>query len=86
MSEMPMPDGRKRHRVPSGYWKVLATADGRMTAFIFDQATPRSANYCDFRASLEAVEIRADLTLFPRLEARAFTPLDDAIGCSALPA
>lgn len=84
MLEMPMPNGRKRHRVPSGYWKVLATPDGRITAFIFDQTTPRSANYCEFRASLEAVEIRADLTLFPRIESRAFTPLDEAIGCPAL--
>lgn len=81
MPEMPMPRGRKRHRVPSGYWKVIATTDGRITAFIFDQDTPRSANYCDSRASLEAVEIRADLTLFPRLITRAFAPLDAAIGC-----
>jgi len=85
MPEMPMPAGRKRHRVPSGYWKVLATPDGRLSAFIFDQATPRSVSYCEFRVSLEAVEIRADLTLFPRLQARAFTPLDEEIGCAALP-
>lgn len=86
MPEMPMPAGRKRHRVPSGYWKVLATPDGRMTAFIFDQDTPRSADYCQFRVSLEAVEIRADLTLFPRLAVRDFTPLDGAIGCPLLTA
>lgn len=85
MPEMPMPSGRRRHRVPSGYWKVLATPDGRMAAFIFDQDTPRSANYCDFRVSLEAVEIRADLTLFPRLGSRNFTQLDVAIGCAVLP-
>lgn len=83
MSEMPMPDGRRRHRVPSGYWKVLATPDGRVAAFIFDQDTPRSADYCDFRVPVEAVEIRADLTLFPRLASRAFTQLDSAIGCPA---
>lgn len=85
MPEMPMPDGRRRHRVPSGYWKVLATPDGRIAVFIFDQDTPRSADYCDFRVSLEAVEIRADLTLFPRLEMRELVPLDTAIGCAALP-
>ncbi|MEH6678174.1 DNA/RNA non-specific endonuclease [Phenylobacterium sp.] len=86
MPELPMPDGRRRHRVPSGYWKVLATAEGRMTAFIFDQSTPRSADYCGFRVDLETVEIRADLTLFPRLETRSFRALDADIGCSAPPA
>lgn len=85
MPEMPMPGGRRRHRVPSGYWKVLATPDGRVAAFIFDQDTPRSADYCDFRVTLETVEIRADLTIFPRLESRDFSQLDTAIGCAALP-
>lgn len=81
MPVMPMPAGYRRHRVPSGYWKVLATEDGRMTAFIFDQDTPRSANHCDHRAALRDVEIRADLTLFPRLDERVFAPLDADLGC-----
>lgn len=81
MPAMPMPAGYRRHRVPSGYWKVLATEDGRMTAFIFDQDTPRSADHCDHRAALLEVEIRADLTLFPRLDQRVFTPLDAVLGC-----
>lgn len=81
MPAMPMPEGYERHRVPSGYWKVLATDDGRMAAFIFDQDTPRNADYCDFRVALEELEIRADLALFPRLAERTFTPLDGDIGC-----
>lgn len=85
MPPMPMPGGPERHRVPSGYWKVLATEDGRMAAFIFDQDTPRSSNYCVHQATLEDVEIRADLTLFARLGARSFQPLAPALGCSALP-
>ena len=81
MPAMPMPAGYRRHRVPSGYWKVLATEDGRMSAFIFDQDTLRSANHCDHRAALLEVEIRADLNLFPRLDQRGFTPLDVDLGC-----
>jgi endonuclease G, mitochondrial len=81
MPAMPMPGGYERHRTPSGYWKVLATADGRLAAFIFDQDTPRSADYCAFQVPMEALEIRADLTLFPRLPERSFTPLDAEIGC-----
>jgi endonuclease G len=34
----PMPGADERHRVPSGYWKVIATQDGRMAAFIMDTA------------------------------------------------
>ena len=37
----PLPNGPALHRVPSGYWKVVALTDGRMAGFIFDQATPR---------------------------------------------
>lgn len=78
---LPMPEGAERHRVPSGYWKVIATEDGRMSAFIFEQETPRAANYCDMRVPLEEVELRSNLTLFPRLQERAFASLDEALGC-----
>ena len=52
-----------------------------VTAFIFDQDTPRTANHCDHRTALQDVEIRADLTLFPRLDQRVFKPLDADLGC-----
>lgn len=32
----PLPHANERHRVPSGYWKVIATTDGRLAAFIMD--------------------------------------------------
>lgn len=85
MPAMPMPEGYERHRVPSGYWKVLATEDGRMAAFIFDQDTPRNADYCAHQTTLEAVEIRADLTLFASLEIRDFRPFAEALGCTVTP-
>lgn len=86
MPSMPMPNGHERHRLPSAYWKVLATPDGRMAAFIFDQETPRSADYCSMKTSLEEVETRADLELFPRLAVRDFADLGPELGCAALPA
>jgi endonuclease G len=76
----PMPGADERHRVPSGYWKVVAILDGRMTAFIFDQDTPRAANYCGMRRSLDEVELRARLRLFP-MRTVPFTPLDQELGC-----
>lgn len=81
LQALPMPRGSERHRVPSGYWKIIATEDGRMSAFIFSQETPRSANYCDMRVSLDEVELRTNLTIFPRLRERAFSSLDEALGC-----
>jgi endonuclease G len=76
----PLPKANERHRVPSGYWKVIMTEDGRMTGFIFDQATPRSADYCAHRATWDQIELRARLLLAPMRE-KPFQPLDAAIGC-----
>jgi endonuclease G len=41
-----MPRADERHRIPSGYWKVVATQDGRMAAFIMDTAAERSLSHC----------------------------------------
>lgn len=79
-SMQPMPNA-EAHVVPSGYWKIVMTEKGELTAFIFDQDTPRSAKYCDQRAALDAVEARSHLQLFPRLKVRAFKPLDARLGC-----
>ena len=77
----PLPGADERHRVPSGYWKVIAMADGRMTAFAFDQATPQGEDYCRDRRSLDEVELRARLRLYP-LRIVAWRPLDAQLGCS----
>ncbi len=79
----PLPAADERHRVPSGYWKVVATTDGRVAAFIMDTTAPRSLDHCTARVALEEVELRSRLGLFPRLEPRAFTDLSPALGCSA---
>lgn len=76
----PLPGADEGHRVPSAYWKVVRTSDGRMSAFIFDQATPRNARYCDGRVSLDEVELRARLIVLPSGSARAGS-LDQALGC-----
>ncbi|WP_179187224.1 DNA/RNA non-specific endonuclease [Sphingomonas sp. TZW2008] len=78
----PLPAGPALHRVPSGYWKVVATADGRLTAFLFDQQTQRGADYCAMRAPLEEVVLRARLVLFPGPGApTTWRPLDGELGC-----
>lgn len=76
----PLPGADERHRVPSGYWKVVATADGQLTAFAFEQETPRGADYCASRLSLDEVELRARLRLFP-MRAAPWRELDAPLGC-----
>jgi endonuclease G len=76
-----MPNADERHRVPSGYWKVIATADGRVTSFMMDTASPRSLDYCSARVTIDEVELRSRLLLFPRLPTRSFRDLSQALGC-----
>lgn len=79
----PLPAGPAMHRVPSGYWKIIALPDGRMTAFIMDQNTPRNANFCDFRVGLMDVQLRSRLILFPgRAAAVPLAELDLTLGCT----
>lgn len=79
----PLPGGPALHRLPSGYWKVLATSDGRLTAFLFDQQTPRASNYCDMRAPLSEIVLRTRLVLFPGPGTPTWRPLDSDLGCPA---
>lgn len=76
----PLPSADERHRVPSGYWKVVMTEDGRATAFVMNHDTPRGANYCSYRAPLDQVELRARLMLLPARTA-PLRPLDSVLGC-----
>lgn len=80
----PLPKGAELHRVPSGYWKVVATADGRASAFIFDQNTPRRSNHCDGRTTILEVQLRSRLMLFPMAAEAIFRSLDPELGCTGV--
>ena len=77
----PLPGADEPHRIPTHYWKVIATADGLVSAFLFEQGTPRGVSPCTRRVPLAEVELRARLHLFPRLAERRFGSLDSALGC-----
>ncbi|WP_024617204.1 DNA/RNA non-specific endonuclease [Pseudomonas kilonensis] len=66
-----LPGTNKVHTIPSGYWKVIFTggtpAGGLYAAFIMEQSTARSANFCDFRVTVEEIEERSGLTLWSNL-------------------
>lgn len=80
----PLPAGPALQRVPSGYWKVVALEDGRMTAFVFDQTSGRSMSYCDGRTSLDRIVLRSRLRLFPMADPATFGNLDADIGCPTI--
>jgi endonuclease G len=62
--------------------KVIAPADGRISAFIFDQTASRVINYCDGRTSIKQVVLRSHLTLFRMADAAPFRSLDAEVGCT----
>ena len=61
----PLPNGPQMHRVPSGYWKIVASPDGRATGFIMDQALLRDADYCEQRVHIIEIEQSGRLGIFP---------------------
>lgn len=65
-----LPFAHISHKVPSGYWKVIAvgerTENFKVVSFIFDQQTPRKADFCDGEVSVREIETRTGLNIFPR--------------------
>lgn len=94
--QMPaLPQADEDHRVPSGYWKIIATetANGiTIAAFVFDQETARGAGFCEeqFVTSVRMIESRTGLDFFQALtreeqnsiETGPATLLPD-LGCTA---
>jgi endonuclease G len=67
----PLPHADEPHRVPSGYFKVVALVQAGLptvAAFIVDQETSGSDSYCDHRTTVDEVERRAGWDLFVGLE------------------
>lgn len=72
-----LPGADEPHRIPSGYFKVIAFVRGgriETAAFIAEQSVGASESYCDHAVTIDEVERRARLDVFPLLpeqEARA---------------
>ena len=91
-----LPGTNKVHTIPSGYWKVIFTgstpANGLYAAFIMEQSTPRSANFCDFQVTVNEIEERSRLTLWSGLPQDVQAnlkskrgQLPQKIGCASAP-
>lgn len=70
-STMPsLPGTTKSHRIPSGYWKVIATLEeGTVwaTGFVFNQTDPSYTNYCDYWSDIDSIEAATGLDFMPKL-------------------
>ncbi len=77
----PLPRADEPHRVPSGYWKIVMTEDGRLSSFVMEGGLARGAPHCGQRAPVETIEQRSGLRFFPDLARRNFRSLDAHLGC-----
>ena len=64
-----LPNADESHRVPSGYWKIIATKKEeriKIAAFRFDQETDRKASFCNemFVADVRSIESQTGLDFF----------------------
>ena len=78
-----LPGADETHVMPSAFWKIVAVRSGagaRIAAFVFDQRTPATADYCRHRVNLRQVEQRSGLIFFNHA-AGPLTPMASAIGC-----
>lgn len=68
---MELPEADEKHRVPSGYWKIVCVEDqgGEIdcAAFYFDQETPRNADYLDHLTTIDEIEKRSGLDFLSAL-------------------
>ena len=70
--DMPkLPKSDMPHTVPSGYWKIISVENSEgihVSAFIFDQDTPRADKVMDHQVTIDEVELRSGLDFFGMLE------------------
>lgn len=76
-----LPQADERHRVPSGFWKVVALSDGRVAGFIFQNRAEEGSTFCDEIVSVSEIERRSRLNLFPGIALRSLGDLSSDIGC-----
>jgi len=83
-----LPGADESHRIPSGYWKVIYVNNGSIqtAAFLMDQSTPRSANFCQSIVTINNVESRSGLNILPSMPnqssiERYLGSLKDDLGC-----
>ncbi len=65
-----LPRASRPHRVPSGFWKIVAVRDGatlHVAAFIMEQNTARTSQLTEHLSTVDEVERRSGLDFFWQL-------------------
>ena len=70
-----------QHRVPDAFFKIVVSADNRVTAFIFDQDLPVHVHHCDTTATIDEIETATGLDFFPENPRLVLGSLDTSLGC-----
>ncbi|WP_085905920.1 DNA/RNA non-specific endonuclease [Kiloniella majae] len=65
----PLPGADETHKVPSGFWKIIQTKDGKSASFIMEQTAERSAPVPSFAVSIDEIEQRSGLDINPLSDA-----------------
>lgn len=81
--------------IPSAYWKIIfigvSPDKGQYVAFLMDQTTPKSANFCDYQVTVDLIESKTNpkLTIWSSLPANVSAlikatkgTLANEMGCS----
>ncbi|MGB0894991.1 MAG: DNA/RNA non-specific endonuclease [Parashewanella sp.] len=79
-----LPNADESHYVPSGYFKVVATIanDGsvKASAYVMEQTSGRRDNFCQKEVTIDEVEYRTGLNLFPNLPANQEADVEGRVG------
>ena len=81
-----LPRANEPHKVPSGYWKIVAVgepgnpASVKATAFILGQDTPRGTDFKTRIETIDEVEQRSGLDFFAGLPDGVENSLESAVG------
>lgn len=79
--QLELPEADETHTVPTGYFKVIALSNGRVSSFLFDQDENRQMDYCDGIVDFDDVETATGLDFFPRNEHWPTGNMDAKLGC-----
>jgi len=75
------PEAASTSTRPSAFYKVVASRDGRVSVFVFDQDLPPHVRFCDQRLELDQVEQMTGLDFFPQQPLWPMASLDQHLGC-----
>ena len=79
-----LPRANERHTIPSGYFKVVTTISSsnwvETSAFVMEQDSRRSDNYCAKEVTVNEVESRTGLNIMPSMPGYKEYPVEGRLG------